>query len=183
MSLIIAGHMSPMIRCIDGTIEEFPEAAVGLPLGVAEGLSFDVMKRALKKGETIVIYTDGVSEAMNPAGDLYGPERLREMIASHSRQSSRFGKGDSLGRQAACSRASPERRHYADGVRGGRTRPATKSPSLRRLHSSTRTVGCAVAMGAGEVSCGLKIHTTLRRADSPCLSKPPTPRSRSETTV
>jgi sigma-B regulation protein RsbU (phosphoserine phosphatase) len=81
LSLIIAGHMSPMIRRCDGTIEEFPEEAIGLPLGVVSGMSYEVLKRAILPGETIVIYTDGVSEAMNAAGDLYGAERLRETVA------------------------------------------------------------------------------------------------------
>jgi serine phosphatase RsbU (regulator of sigma subunit) len=80
MSLVIAGHMSPMIRRTDGTIEEFPDETVGLPLGVVEGMSFDVSRRVLQPGEVVVIYTDGVSEAMNSAGDLYGLDRLRKMI-------------------------------------------------------------------------------------------------------
>lgn len=84
LSLIIAGHMSPMIRRPDGTIEEFPEDIVGLPLGVADGMSFDVVTRSIAPGETIVIYTDGVSEAMNPGNDLYGEDRLRALIQSHA---------------------------------------------------------------------------------------------------
>ncbi|MGQ0636043.1 MAG: SpoIIE family protein phosphatase [Planctomycetaceae bacterium] len=83
MSLVIAGHMSPMIRRADGSIEELPEEAVGLPFGVAEGISFEVVKRTLAPGETVVIYTDGVSEAMNPSADLYGVDRLRAMIANN----------------------------------------------------------------------------------------------------
>jgi len=81
LSLAIAGHMSPMIRRADGTIEEFSDDIVGLPLGVAEGVSFETVKRAIQPGETIVIYTDGVSEAMNPGNDLYGLERLRALIS------------------------------------------------------------------------------------------------------
>ncbi|MSR58926.1 MAG: FHA domain-containing protein [Planctomycetaceae bacterium] len=92
ISLVIAGHMSPMIRRVDGTIEEFPDDSVGMPLGVAEGLSYDVLKRSLQPGETIVIYTDGVSEAMNPASDLYGVDRLRQMITTHTRKPAELGK-------------------------------------------------------------------------------------------
>jgi serine phosphatase RsbU (regulator of sigma subunit) len=80
MSLVIAGHMSPVIRRTDGTTEEFPETMIGLPLGVVAGMTYEVARRVLQPGETVVIYTDGVSEAMNPAGDLYGVERLRETI-------------------------------------------------------------------------------------------------------
>jgi serine phosphatase RsbU (regulator of sigma subunit) len=81
-TLVIAGHMSPMIRKVDGSVEEFPEEIVGLPIGVLEGIPFDVVKRKLEPGETVVIYTDGVSEAMNPQSDLYGLDRLREMITA-----------------------------------------------------------------------------------------------------
>jgi serine phosphatase RsbU (regulator of sigma subunit) len=91
LSLIIAGHMSPMIRRCDGTIEEFPEEAIGLPLGVVSGMSYEVLKRTIHPGETIVIYTDGVSEAMNPAGDLYGTERLRETVARNPPEPAKLG--------------------------------------------------------------------------------------------
>ncbi len=81
MALIIAGHMSPVIRRTDGTCEEFPEEMIGLPLGVVAGMTYDVKKRTLQPGETVVIYTDGVSEAMNHNSDLYGTERLKELVA------------------------------------------------------------------------------------------------------
>ena len=66
MRLVIAGHMSPMIRKPDGTIEEFDEESVGVPVGVLEDYPFDVLSRTIQPGETVLIYTDGVSEAMNP---------------------------------------------------------------------------------------------------------------------
>ncbi len=91
LSLVIAGHMSPMIRRCDGTIEEFSEEAIGLPLGVVSGMSYEVLKRTILPGETIVIYTDGVSEAMNPAGDLYGTERLRETVARNPPEPAKLG--------------------------------------------------------------------------------------------
>jgi serine phosphatase RsbU (regulator of sigma subunit) len=92
MSLSIAGHMSPMVRKVDGTIEEFPEEAVGMPLGVVAGMPFDVSKRTLQPGETVVLYTDGVSEAMNHADDLYTPERLRDLVAKSPPLPTNMGK-------------------------------------------------------------------------------------------
>jgi len=80
MSLVIAGHMSPIIRKADGEFEEFDEESVGLPIGVLEDYPFDVLSRRLDPGEIVVIYTDGVSEAMNPSGDLYTEERVREFV-------------------------------------------------------------------------------------------------------
>ena len=84
MSLVMAGHMSPIIRKADGSLEEFHEDLVGVPLGVVDGYPFDVVMREIGPGETVVIYTDGVSEAMNIAGDLYGVDRLREFVRKQS---------------------------------------------------------------------------------------------------
>ncbi|MBS0264609.1 MAG: SpoIIE family protein phosphatase [Planctomycetes bacterium] len=92
MTLAIAGHMSPIVRKVDGSYEEFPEEAIGLPLGVVGGMPYDVLRRTLQPGETVVLYTDGVSEAMNPGGDLYTPERLRELIIRNSPDPTTLGK-------------------------------------------------------------------------------------------
>jgi serine phosphatase RsbU (regulator of sigma subunit) len=92
MTLAIAGHMSPMVRKVDGAVEEFPEESVGMPLGVVAGMPYDVMKRTLQPGETVVLYTDGVSEAMNHAGDLYTPERLRDVISKNAPDPATLGK-------------------------------------------------------------------------------------------
>jgi serine phosphatase RsbU (regulator of sigma subunit) len=92
MSLVNAGHMSPMIRRVDGTVEEFDEERAGVPIGVIEGYPYEVDRRIIEPGETIVIYTDGVSEAMNPDSELYGLERLREFIRTHSPNPTQLGR-------------------------------------------------------------------------------------------
>src|SRR4029077_4042384 len=91
MSLIIAGHMSPMIRRCDGTIDEFPDEMIGLPLGVVSGMAYAAKKRALQPGETVVINTDVVSEAMNPTSELYGTDRLRETILKNAPEPAKLG--------------------------------------------------------------------------------------------
>ncbi len=80
MTMVNAGHMSPMIRRPDGTINEFSDDAVGMPIGVMEDYPYEVVTRKIEPGETIVLFTDGVDEAMNPKGDLYTLERMREFI-------------------------------------------------------------------------------------------------------
>ncbi len=91
MSLTVAGHMSPIVRKADGSLEEFPDEIVGVPLGVVDGYPFDVVMRGIGPGETVVIYTDGVSEAMNAAGDLYGVDRLRELVKKQSADTQTIG--------------------------------------------------------------------------------------------
>lgn len=93
LEFVNAGHMPLMIRKLDGTIEEVGEEAVGVPLGVMEGYPFEAVKRRIEPGETIVLYTDGVSEAMNPNSDLYGMDRLRELVHTSS-----AGKAEELGK-------------------------------------------------------------------------------------
>lgn len=78
---INAGHMPLMVRKADGSIVEIGEAEIGCPLGVMEDYPYDVIEYVLAPGEMAVIYTDGVSEAMNPNSDLYGMERIREIVA------------------------------------------------------------------------------------------------------
>ncbi|MCA9087129.1 MAG: SpoIIE family protein phosphatase [Planctomycetaceae bacterium] len=91
MWIVNAGHMAPMIRHPDGTIEEYGEEAIGVPIGVLEGFPFDVVERDIHPGETVVIYTDGVSEAMNPASDLYGTDRLKEIVSQGSSTPAKMG--------------------------------------------------------------------------------------------
>jgi serine phosphatase RsbU (regulator of sigma subunit) len=105
MTIANAGHMPVMIRKTDGTIEEFGEEAVGVPIGVIDDYPYDVLSRTIEKGETCVIYTDGVSEAMNHNSDLYGVERLRELM-----QASTGGHADELGRTILA-----DVRKFADG--------------------------------------------------------------------
>jgi len=82
ISLANAGHMSPMVRKVDGTIEEFDDSVVGVPLGVMEDMEYTLQERPILPGESVVVYTDGVSEAMNPQSDLYTTERLKAVVSS-----------------------------------------------------------------------------------------------------
>ncbi len=93
MTIGIAGHMPIMIRKTDGTVVEFGEEIIGVPIGVMEGYPYEVMTRTIEPGETCVIYTDGVSEAMNPDNDLYGVDRLRGLM-----EASTGGHADALGK-------------------------------------------------------------------------------------
>lgn len=91
MSVVNSGHMSPLIRHADGSVEELDQSSVGVPLGVVEGFPFQSVECDIKAGDCIVIYTDGVSEAMNAASDLYTIERLQAFVANGSGRPSELG--------------------------------------------------------------------------------------------
>lgn len=93
MQVANAGHMPLLIRRRDGSLEEFGEEIIGVPLGVMEDFPFEATQRNVAPGEMVVLYTDGVSEAMNPQGELYGIDRLKALV-----QASPAGKAEELGK-------------------------------------------------------------------------------------
>ena len=76
-----AGHFSPMLRRADGTIEQPADDNVrGYPLGIVPDVPYRTTSIRLAAGESLVLYSDGISEAMNPRGDLYSVERIGEQL-------------------------------------------------------------------------------------------------------
>lgn len=92
LRMVNAGHMSPMIRKPDGTIEEFSDDITGLPIGVMEGYPYEVVERDVNPGELFVLFTDGVDEAMDPNSNLYTLERMREVILAGPKTADELGK-------------------------------------------------------------------------------------------
>jgi sigma-B regulation protein RsbU (phosphoserine phosphatase) len=92
VAIASGGHMSPLVRRVDGTVEEFPETVIGFPVGIVDDVGCEVVRRTLNPGETIVIYTDGVSEAHDPQEKLYGTDRLRELVSRSSAEPAQLGK-------------------------------------------------------------------------------------------
>jgi serine phosphatase RsbU (regulator of sigma subunit) len=92
LSLVNAGHMSPLIRKADGSVDEFDEETIGLPVGVMDEYPFEVVTRTIAPGETVVIVTDGVDEAMNPDGELYTKERVVKFVSAGTPKADELGK-------------------------------------------------------------------------------------------
>lgn len=74
------GHNLPYVRRADGLVEML-EATEGLLLGKIPNIEYDVKKVKLAKGDMIVLYTDGVTEAMDPDGEMYEEARFEEFLA------------------------------------------------------------------------------------------------------
>ena len=73
------GHNPPVIIHADGTSTILP-VTNGVALGVAPGWEYDEAAAPLAPGETIILYTDGVTEAMNAEGEEFGLDRLRQVL-------------------------------------------------------------------------------------------------------
>lgn len=74
-----AGHEYPMIYR-DGGQYELMKDRHGLPLGAMEGVSYKEYEIQLNKNDAIYVYTDGVAEATNAEGVLFGTDRTLESL-------------------------------------------------------------------------------------------------------
>lgn len=91
LTIVNAGHMAPFLRRPGGQIEEIGEDVAGLPLGVAQGFEFSAYTRKLDPGDVVLIFTDGISEAMNADRALYGLERLKSGISTPNVSAAELG--------------------------------------------------------------------------------------------
>ena len=81
LNYINAGHNPPLIGRMDGTIEQLDSG--GFPLGILPFADYEMGQLQLNSGESLVIYSDGVTEANNLKGDEFGIERLSEVVAKN----------------------------------------------------------------------------------------------------
>ena len=84
--------MSPLIRKPDGSVEEFDDSTIGIPVGIMEGYPYEVVERDIEAGEMFVLITDGVDEAMDPDGGLYTKERVRDFVRDGSPDPEELGR-------------------------------------------------------------------------------------------
>lgn len=77
VELCNAGHVPPLVLRRDG-VE--PVGATGMPIGLFCGEEFSVRHLALAPGDSLLLYTDGISEARDTAGEEFGRERLGDSV-------------------------------------------------------------------------------------------------------
>ena len=73
------GHNSPLVVHSDGTSTLLP-LTDGIALGVAPSVEYRQNTVTLSPGDTVIFYTDGVTEAMNGDGEQFGLDRLRQVF-------------------------------------------------------------------------------------------------------
>jgi serine phosphatase RsbU (regulator of sigma subunit) len=88
-----AGHDPPYLSR-NGESEEL--RARGMPLGLMPGMGYEEKEVVLDAGESVLFYSDGLVEAHDPRGEMFGFPRLRALLAEHGEEGSL---GDSLLRE------------------------------------------------------------------------------------
>jgi serine phosphatase RsbU (regulator of sigma subunit) len=81
-----AGHDLPYVRRRSGDAEEL--RARGMPLGLMPGMSYEENEIVLDGGEGVFFYSDGLVEAHDPKGEMFGFPRLRALVAEHGEERS-----------------------------------------------------------------------------------------------
>jgi serine phosphatase RsbU (regulator of sigma subunit)/anti-sigma regulatory factor (Ser/Thr protein kinase) len=76
-----AGHNLPYVHTADGAVEL---RATGMPLGLLPGMTYEENEATLKPGETILLYSDGLTEAHSPNREMFGFPRLLDMVGRTS---------------------------------------------------------------------------------------------------
>ena len=74
------GHPPPLRRASDGTVAPL-HAPPSLALAVDGDAAYEELRATLDPGETLVLYSDGLTEATAESGDLFGEDRLAEALA------------------------------------------------------------------------------------------------------
>lgn len=80
VAMVSAGHMSPIHRRADGTLAEPLDEFSGVPLGIMPDSEYEQQSVTLDKGDSLVMYTDGINEAKNQKDQEFGTPRLRDHL-------------------------------------------------------------------------------------------------------
>lgn len=81
MELVNAGHLTPLLRRANREVVEIGVKESSLPLGIVPDLKYRSSQHQLEPGDTVIAFTDGVTEAMNSKKEIFGPKRLEKLFA------------------------------------------------------------------------------------------------------
>ena len=83
LTVVNAGHPRPICRRHEtGAVEPILTEKSSMPLGICPNESFHPLQVLLRPSDEVILFTDGLTEAMNPQNSLYGTNRLMEQIAA-----------------------------------------------------------------------------------------------------
>ena len=83
---VCAGHEPAVIVQADGSRRVLPMTG-GLAMGVIDDFEYDMHREEMYAGETLFVYTDGLTDAVNRVGELFGKDRLNATLAGVARRS------------------------------------------------------------------------------------------------
>jgi len=88
MEFCNAGHNFPFLLKTNGEVSKISQSSE-LPLGVFEDSSYTSRRLYFKPGEILVLYTDGITEALNMAQEFYGENKLIQVLSNPGEKSAK----------------------------------------------------------------------------------------------
>jgi len=82
MEYVNAGHLSPLL--VRGGTVEMPFKAECVPVGLVPDAEIKTISSRLQPGDTLVLFTDGINEAEDPKGEMFGLEKLMEVVQANA---------------------------------------------------------------------------------------------------
>lgn len=79
-----AGHEPPLILHPDGGVERVPHSP-GMALGLWDDVALDERTIELLPGDTLILYTDGMTDCRNPKGEPFGLERIKTVLSGYAK--------------------------------------------------------------------------------------------------
>jgi serine phosphatase RsbU (regulator of sigma subunit) len=82
VTMVNAGHMSPKLyrAATDQLIDAISLDATGLPIGTLPGYPYEQVSLTLEPGDSVAVFTDGVTDSLNPSGAVFGPDAAEKFL-------------------------------------------------------------------------------------------------------
>lgn len=80
IEIINAGHMAPLWKTASKQVLEPGDEQAGVPIGIMDDFEYEMSHIEIQSGEQLLLYTDGINEAPNQAGKMFGIARLQELM-------------------------------------------------------------------------------------------------------
>ena len=81
-TIVNAGHLSPLVRSANREVRKIIYEESGLPLGIKSDAVYQQTEIPFAPDDTLLLYTDGVTEAMNPLNEMYGMNKLMDFMSA-----------------------------------------------------------------------------------------------------
>jgi serine phosphatase RsbU (regulator of sigma subunit)/pSer/pThr/pTyr-binding forkhead associated (FHA) protein len=92
VTFVNAGHMPPILRTANGQFKQLAIDEAGIPLGIMEGYEYESIDVPLTQGDVVIMYTDGINEAMNDRDEQLTTRKLiEELEASQAKTAKTIG--------------------------------------------------------------------------------------------
>jgi hypothetical protein len=86
LEYVNAGHLPPLIRRADGRFERIAIDGSGIALGMFEHAEYEARRVTIHPGDTLVLYSDGITEAENAAGAAFDEQGLQRIVSANAAQ-------------------------------------------------------------------------------------------------